>query len=62
MRLGAELNAAEYGGKAANLSRALSAGLPVPDGFALSWEAVEAIGTGVTEEGVSKLSQSAAVM
>jgi pyruvate,water dikinase len=37
---------ARFGGKAASLSRALRAGLPVPDGFAISWEAVEAISRG----------------
>jgi pyruvate,water dikinase len=47
MRLGAELDATAYGGKAANLSLALRARLPVPDGFALSWEEVEAIAAGV---------------
>ena len=29
---------AEFGGKAASLARALRAGLPVPDGFAISWD------------------------
>jgi EmrB/QacA subfamily drug resistance transporter len=29
-----------FGGKAASLARALGAGLPVPDGFAVSWDAV----------------------
>jgi pyruvate,water dikinase len=47
MRLGAELGAAECGGKAANLSMAVRAGLPVPEGFALSWEAVDVIGAGM---------------
>ena len=32
-----------YGGKASALARSLSAGLPVPDGFALSWDFVEQI-------------------
>jgi pyruvate,water dikinase len=43
MRLAAELDATEYGGKAANLSTALRAGLPVPEGFALTWEQVHLI-------------------
>jgi pyruvate,water dikinase len=43
MRLGAELDPTMYGGKAANLSAAVGAGLPVPAGFALSWEDVDAI-------------------
>ncbi len=30
-----------FGGKAASLAKALRAGLPVPDGFAISWESVE---------------------
>jgi pyruvate,water dikinase len=47
MRLGATLDAREYGGKAANLSAACQAGLPVPEGFALSWEEVDVIATGV---------------
>jgi pyruvate,water dikinase len=37
-----------YGGKAANLSAAAGAGLPVPDGLALSWPETEAIATGET--------------
>jgi pyruvate,water dikinase len=32
-----------FGGKAVQLGAALRAGLPVPDGFALSWQTVEAI-------------------
>lgn len=32
-----------YGGKAAQLAAALSAGLPVPDGWALTWSEVEAL-------------------
>jgi pyruvate,water dikinase len=47
MRLGAELDATGYGGKAAHLSAALRAGLPVPDGFALKWQLVDVIGTGM---------------
>ncbi len=50
MKLGAVLDAGGYGGKAANLSMALRAGLPVPDGVALSWEAVEVIACGVPGE------------
>jgi pyruvate,water dikinase len=34
---------ARYGGKAAHLARAIAAALPVPDGFALAWDEVEAI-------------------
>ena len=45
MRLGAELEAVAYGGKAANLSTAFRDGLPVPEGFALSWSEVDAIAT-----------------
>ena len=47
MRLGAELEVMAYGGKAANLSTALRYGLPVPEGFALSWSEVDAIATGM---------------
>jgi pyruvate,water dikinase len=47
MRLGAELDAAGYGGKAAHLSMAFRAGLPVPDGEALTWEEVDVIATAV---------------
>ena len=46
MRLDATLDAGEYGGKAANLSAASRAGLPVPEGFALSWKDTEAIVSG----------------
>ena len=35
-----------YGGKAVELCRALRAGLPVPDGFALSCSVVEAVASG----------------
>jgi len=31
-----------YGGKGASLARAIGAGLPVPDGFAISWDTVAA--------------------
>ena len=47
MKLGAELDPKLYGGKAAHLSMALRAGLPVPEGFALTWEEVDVIATGV---------------
>ncbi len=30
-----------FGGKAASLARAIGAGLPVPDGFAIAWQGVE---------------------
>jgi pyruvate,water dikinase len=45
VRLGAELEVMAYGGKAANLSTALRYGLPVPEGFALSWSEVDDIAT-----------------
>ena len=45
-RLEEAIDESQYGGKAASLARALRAGLPVPGGFALSWEAVEAIAGG----------------
>jgi pyruvate,water dikinase len=45
MRLGATLDAGDYGGKAANLSAALREGLPVPEGVALSWQEVDVIAT-----------------
>lgn len=32
-----------FGGKAASLARAITAGLPAPDGFALSWELVNRV-------------------
>lgn len=38
-----------FGGKAASLARAATAGLPVPGGFALSWEACNAIVAGDDE-------------
>lgn len=44
--LGATIENAVYGGKAARLSRALAAGLPVPPGFALPPEAVELVALG----------------
>ena len=47
MRLGAELEAVVYGGKAANLSTAFRNGLAVPKGFALSWSEVDAIATAI---------------
>jgi len=49
MRLGAPLDAGAYGGKAANLSAASRAGLPVPEGFALSWQEVDSIVSRVPE-------------
>jgi pyruvate,water dikinase len=39
------IDALTYGPKAVQLGEALRAGLPVPDGFALSHEIVEAVGT-----------------
>ena len=44
--LGEAIEAATYGGKAARLSRALAAGLPVPPGFVLPPEAVERVALG----------------
>jgi pyruvate,water dikinase len=41
-----------YGGKAVQLGAALRAGLPVPDGFALSWEAVADAAGGASLEGI----------
>jgi EmrB/QacA subfamily drug resistance transporter len=35
-----------FGGKAASLARAIGAGLPVPHGFAISWEMVDEIAAG----------------
>jgi EmrB/QacA subfamily drug resistance transporter len=35
-----------FGGKASSLARAIGAGLPAPDGFALSWEMVDRITAG----------------
>jgi len=35
-----------FGGKASSLARAIGAGLPAPDGFALSWELVDRIAAG----------------
>lgn len=37
-----------YGGKAAQLAAALAHGLPVPDGFALDWQAARDAATGVS--------------
>ena len=36
----------QFGGKAASLARAIGAGLPAPEGFAVSWETVELIVAG----------------
>ncbi|MGQ0849551.1 MAG: PEP/pyruvate-binding domain-containing protein [Actinomycetota bacterium] len=47
MRLGATLDAGAYGGKAANLSAASRAGLPVPEGVALSWQEVDFVASRV---------------
>jgi pyruvate,water dikinase len=41
--LSAAGDAGRFGGKAAHLAAALGAGLPVPDGWALSWADVEAL-------------------
>jgi EmrB/QacA subfamily drug resistance transporter len=38
VRLGEAASEQQFGGKAASLARALKARLPVPDGFALSWD------------------------
>jgi EmrB/QacA subfamily drug resistance transporter len=35
-----------FGGKASSLARAIGAGLPVPEGFALSWECVDRVARG----------------
>jgi len=35
-----------YGGKASSLARAIGAGLPAPDGFAVSWESVDRAANG----------------
>lgn len=40
--LAAAVDADGFGGKAAQLAAALSAGLPVPDGYALDWQSVQA--------------------
>jgi pyruvate,water dikinase len=40
--LGAAADEAAFGGKAAQLAAALTAGLPVPGGYALDWEVVRA--------------------
>jgi pyruvate,water dikinase len=47
--LGAALDEAQFGGKAASLARALGAGLPVPPGFALGTPYVEAVFEGDPE-------------
>jgi pyruvate,water dikinase len=41
--LAAAEDAGRFGGKAAQLAAARSAGLPVPDGWALGWDEVEAL-------------------
>ena len=38
----------KFGGKAASLARALGAGLPAPDGFAVGWDAVDRAAAGDT--------------
>ena len=45
-----------YGGKSASLSRAIRAGLPVPPGFALSVDAVEAV-VGAAEGAIAALAE-----
>ena len=50
-----------YGGKSASLSRAVRAGLPVPPGFALSVDAVEAV-VGAAEEAIAALEEVLAVL
>lgn len=40
------LDESTFGGKAASLARALAAGLPVPDGYAISWDEVDRIASG----------------
>ncbi len=42
VRLADALAEETFGGKAASLARAIAAGLPVPDGFAVSWDTVAA--------------------
>jgi len=37
--------AERFGGKAVQLGAALRAGLPVPDGFAIAWDVVDAVGS-----------------
>ncbi|WP_183095841.1 PEP/pyruvate-binding domain-containing protein [Nocardioides stalactiti] len=49
--LEAAADEATYGGKAAQLSAALRAGLPVPGGFALGWESVRAVVAGSADLG-----------
>ena len=47
--LGDALDESRYGGKASQLGEAVRAGLPVPSGFACSWELVAAIVERATE-------------
>lgn len=47
--LGSAGDAGTYGGKAASLARAIGAGLPAPDGFALSWDLVDRVAAGDPE-------------
>ena len=49
--LEAAVDEAVFGGKAAQLAAALAAGLPVPGGFALGWEAVRAVTAGEADLG-----------
>jgi pyruvate,water dikinase len=50
-----------FGGKAAHLAAALDAGLPVPDGWALDWQEVEALVTQDTSTGAVAVAVRAAV-
>ena len=49
-----------YGGKAAQLAAALSAGLPVPDGWALDWETVAQLAADHSEDGSATLTRALA--
>lgn len=51
---------AAYGGKGAQLAAGLAAGLPVPDGYALSWEQVDA--ALASADGLARLSGHAALV
>ena len=50
-----------YGGKSASLSRAIRAGLPVPPGFALSVDAVDAV-VGAADGAISALEEILALL
>lgn len=59
--LSAAADATHFGGKAAQLAAALGAGLPVPDGWALAWDEVQALRSGTASGAEVEVAVRAAV-